>query len=677
MALSSGTSVAGYRIERVLGAGGMGTVYLAHHPSLPRRDALKVLSAELSHDAQFRSRFLREADLAATLDHPNIVTVYDRGETPAGQLWIAMQFVDGTDAGAELADTKMSVPRALHVIAEVAKALDYAHSRKLLHRDVIPANFLLAGPPGTQERVLLADFGIARALDDATGLTATGTVVATASYAAPETLEGQRVDHRADVYSLGCSLFRLLTGRTPYADFSGMSATLMAHLLQPIPRATQHAPWLPPAIDDVLVRALAKTPDQRFQSAGELAAAAAAALSGQPPMSPSPHVAQAQTRTWQTPTPLGPPPQGPTALGPPPHGPMPPPTPFGPPPHGPMRRGRWWVVAGAASVAATAAAVALTTTHTADHPVTPASPTTSAAAPTAVTPKALSGDDTGPVSIILDDPTCSPWRTVAQEWTAHDPLAKWPSGIPDSPINIPASAWTPEQQAAMQSVGKIMRSIAAKSAPLARATPHRVLRELYEQHIAFARAYADSLDNYFPQVDVRLGKAAQNSMNSLISTCNAVVDGAAAARSSLVTPRPAPPLVGPPQNADHPQRFIGNADRTTCGEWASVNDKFDADPSIEEWAKFDGKVPVGGWTPPQRTLSSAVTPLMLSLADDLERTAGRSNNPVIQDFAAFAAQYQRAYVKALPTYGVHDQQLGIVAKVTRHLVGDACGAVGA
>src|SRR5581483_6170090 len=195
MSLPPGTVVAGYRIERVLGAGGMGTVYLAHHPSLHRRDAVKVLSAELSHDAQFRTRFLREAELAATLDHPNIVTVYDRGETAAGQLWIAMQFVDGTDAGAEVADTRMTVRRALHIIIEVAKALDYAHSRKLLHRDVKPANFLLAGPVGPQERVLLADFGIARALDDATNLTATGAVMATAAYAAPEVIEGGWVDH--------------------------------------------------------------------------------------------------------------------------------------------------------------------------------------------------------------------------------------------------------------------------------------------------------------------------------------------------------------------------------------------------------------------------------------------------------------------------------------------------
>src|SRR5262249_43177201 len=174
---------------------------------------------ELSHDAQFRARFLREADVAATLDHPNIVTVYDRGETPDGQLWIAMEFIDGTDASAELDDGRMTAPRAVHVITEVADALDYARSRQLWPRDVNPANFLLAtpdAPDGGGERVWLADFGIARALDDATHLTATGLVLATAAYAAPETVEGLPLDHRADVYSLGCALFRLLTGRTPY-----------------------------------------------------------------------------------------------------------------------------------------------------------------------------------------------------------------------------------------------------------------------------------------------------------------------------------------------------------------------------------------------------------------------------------------------------------------------------
>ena len=316
MPFAAGTVVAGYRIERVLGAGGMGTVYLAQHPSVPRRDAFKVLSGELSHDAQFRARFLREAELAAALDHPNIVTVYDRGETPDGQLWIAMQFVDGTDASAELADAKMTGPRAVHIITEVAKALDYAHSRNLLHRDVKPANFLLAAArraPGAGDAGRFRDRPRPRRRHQ---LTATGSVVATAAYAAPESVLGQRLDHRADVYSLGCSLFRLLTGRTPYAEFTGMSGALMAHVLQPIPRATLFAGWLPPGVDELFVHALAKEPDRRFQSAGALAAAAAAVLGGQAPVLPP--AAAGETRGWNVRAPAADPPTVPTGpTGPP------------------------------------------------------------------------------------------------------------------------------------------------------------------------------------------------------------------------------------------------------------------------------------------------------------------------------------------------------------------------
>ena len=171
--LTAGAMVGGYRIERELGAGGMGSVYLASHPTLPRYDALKVLSRELSRDPDFRTRFIREADVAASLDHPQIVAVYNRGETDDGQLWIAMQFVDGTDADAALREGTMTPARAVHIVTEVAKALDFAHSRNVVHRDVKPANFLLSGPAGPDERVLLGDFGIARALDDV-GLTATG-----------------------------------------------------------------------------------------------------------------------------------------------------------------------------------------------------------------------------------------------------------------------------------------------------------------------------------------------------------------------------------------------------------------------------------------------------------------------------------------------------------------------
>ena len=216
MPLDIGTIIAGYRIEGVLGSGGMGTVYLARHPTLPRSEALKILSGELSGDRQFRERFIREANLAAGLDHPNIVRVYNRGETD-GHLWIAMEYVKGTAAN-DLDPANLTPARIVRIITDVAAALDFAHSQHVLHRDIKPGNFLVAAPGSERERVLLADFGIARALDDATALTATGSMVGTAAYAAPETIEGRPADHRTDIYSLGCALFRLLTSRTPYED---------------------------------------------------------------------------------------------------------------------------------------------------------------------------------------------------------------------------------------------------------------------------------------------------------------------------------------------------------------------------------------------------------------------------------------------------------------------------
>lgn len=279
MPLAVGTVIAGYRIESVLGSGGMGTVYLARHPTLPRSDALKILSSELSVDRQFRVRFTREADLAATLNHPNIVRVYNRGETD-GHLWIAMEYVEGTAAN-DLARVNLTPTRIVRIITDVAAALDYAHSRRVLHRDIKPGNFLVSSPGSDHERVLLADFGIARALDDATTLTATGSMVGTAAYAAPETIEGRPADHRTDIYSLGCALFRLLTSRTPYDDNS-LSAMLAGHLMRPIPHPTELNPALPAEIDDVITRALAKDPDQRYQTAGALAAATAAALTNKP-----------------------------------------------------------------------------------------------------------------------------------------------------------------------------------------------------------------------------------------------------------------------------------------------------------------------------------------------------------------------------------------------------------
>ncbi|MEV6770186.1 serine/threonine-protein kinase [Nocardia sp. NPDC051030] len=283
MNIGPGTVIGGYRIERVLGAGGMGKVFLAKHPSLPRFDALKVLGTEVSNDREYRGRFEREANLAAALDHPNIVAVYNRGEDH-GQLWIAMQYVDGTDASAALTEFPqgMTPERALRITTEVGRGLDHAHRRGLLHRDVKPANFMLSlggGDEGciNEERVLLADFGLAKSTEDTLELTQTGTFLATIAYAAPEQLSGQRLDHHTDIYSLACSFYKLVTARNPYPG--AQPALVMAgHLYEPPPRITAVRPDLPTAVDDVLAVAMAKNPRERFDSCHEFTSALERAL---------------------------------------------------------------------------------------------------------------------------------------------------------------------------------------------------------------------------------------------------------------------------------------------------------------------------------------------------------------------------------------------------------------
>ncbi|MFD4428193.1 serine/threonine-protein kinase [Nocardia sp. NPDC058497] len=283
MSIAEGAEFAGYLIERRLGAGGMGTVYLARHPRLPRHDALKILADDHAADTEFRARFLREAELAAGLAHPNLVAVRDRGETD-GKLWIASQYVAGSDA-AELirrAPAGLDCARAVHIIGEAARGLDAVHRAGLLHRDVKPANLLVAEEPGRPDRVLVTDFGIARRAEDTATLSAEGGLTATLSYVAPEQLAGERVDLRADVYALGCSLFQLLTGTVPFPRQTA-AAVIYAHLHEPPPQPSAVRPGVPAAFDTVIATAMAKDPAQRFASCGELAAAAREAIAG-PPM---------------------------------------------------------------------------------------------------------------------------------------------------------------------------------------------------------------------------------------------------------------------------------------------------------------------------------------------------------------------------------------------------------
>lgn len=281
MALRPGAIVGGYRVIQVLGSGGMGTVYLAQNPILPRRDALKVLSSDLSTDDEFRARFEREANLAGALDHPNIVAVYNRGEED-GRLWIAMQYVDGVNASEETAKgpSVMTPQRALRIVSEVGKGLDYAHRRGLLHRDIKPANFLLSAVDANdEERVLLTDFGVAKSAEDGQDLTATGNFMATVAYASPEQLLGEHLDHRSDIYSLGCSFYRMLTGQNPYPA-TVPAVVMMGHLHEPPPKPSAVRYGLPVALDAVMAKVLAKNPTERYSTCREFTQDAEAALYG-------------------------------------------------------------------------------------------------------------------------------------------------------------------------------------------------------------------------------------------------------------------------------------------------------------------------------------------------------------------------------------------------------------
>ncbi|MFD6351338.1 serine/threonine-protein kinase [Nocardia tengchongensis] len=274
--LSNGDVFAEYVIERQLGRGGMGSVYLAKHPRLPRLTALKLLNREMVFDKEVRARFEREADLVAQLDHHNIVTVYDRG-LEDGQLWISMQYIDGIDAASVNPQT-LPPERAVQIVAEMADALDYAHRNEVLHRDVKPANILLARSTGGKgERVYLTDFGIARLRDDSGHLTQTGTFTATLAYASPEQLTGSALDGRSDQYSLACTLFWLFTGSGPFSA-TNPAAVIQGHLQNPPPPLSSARQGLPPSLDLVIGKAMAKRPEDRFASCSDFAAAARSAL---------------------------------------------------------------------------------------------------------------------------------------------------------------------------------------------------------------------------------------------------------------------------------------------------------------------------------------------------------------------------------------------------------------
>lgn len=308
--LNSGDVFAGFTIERLLGQGGMGSVYLARHPRLGKLTALKLLNRELVADREIRARFDREADLVAQLDHPSIVEIYDRG-VEDGMMWISMQFIDGVDA-ASVDVTQLPPDRAVQIIEGVAAALDYAHAMGVLHRDVKPANIILArAVAGHGERVFLTDFGIARLREDSTHLTQTGMFTATLAYASPEQMTGGHLDHTSDQYSLACALYWLLIGAGPF-DSPHPAELIRGHLQLLPPPVSLRRPGLTPAMDAVLTKGMAKRAIDRFPSCTDFAKAARRALTAPAPtvQIPSPPQQSRTSGPTYRPNPAAPQPPG-------------------------------------------------------------------------------------------------------------------------------------------------------------------------------------------------------------------------------------------------------------------------------------------------------------------------------------------------------------------------------
>jgi serine/threonine protein kinase len=272
--LSAGSVFGGHRIESVVGRGGMGVVYLAVHERLKQRRALKVIAPEYCRDEQFRRRFEREWEVAAAIDHPHVIPIYDAGEDE-GQLYIAMRFVDGIDMRSLIAREERLDPRyAVEIVGQIASALDAAHARGLVHRDIKPANILISGAPG-ETYSYLTDFGLTKGVSSETsGITQTGVFVGTLDYIAPEQLDGV-VTLRSDIYALGCLTYHALSGHVPYPQPTA-PAKMWAHVHAPPPHLAVGSPELA----EVVARALAKNPDDRFASAGDFAEALRAAVAG-------------------------------------------------------------------------------------------------------------------------------------------------------------------------------------------------------------------------------------------------------------------------------------------------------------------------------------------------------------------------------------------------------------
>jgi serine/threonine protein kinase len=273
-----GKTLGQYQIIEVAGKGGMAVVYKAYQPSLNRYVALKVLPDYLAQDEQFVMRFEQEARAAAALRHPNIMVIYDVGQE-GNTHYIAAEYLEGSTLSQAMSQQRgpLPLPRTVNIVNQLASALDFAHARGLVHRDIKPSNAFLSA----DDHVTLMDFGIVKALTGGAQMTRTGTMVGTPEYMSPEQAEGRPIDQRSDIYSLGVMLYQLLTGRVPFTAETP-TAVLLAHVTKAPQPPSQINPGIPPAVEAVVMRSLAKKPEERFSSAGELARALAQAASGAP-----------------------------------------------------------------------------------------------------------------------------------------------------------------------------------------------------------------------------------------------------------------------------------------------------------------------------------------------------------------------------------------------------------
>lgn len=362
----------------------------------------------------------------------------------------------------------------------------------------------------------------------------------------------------------------------------------------------------------------------------------------------------------------GQPAHGQPAPGQPGQGPLPPgyPQRWYPPP-GPPKTGsntKWLIVAALGAVIAVAAAVIVIVLHSGSGGSTQGSSTSASASGIA------SANDTGPVTVITEDPSCAPWTPIINTLTESTQQNGWDK----RDASIPASAWSPEQRTQYQAAGAAMLRAADQAVALAKLTPHRVMRELYEQSIAYWHAYSDSIANYTP-IDDYLARVTTAAADAVGAICNAINYGSAAARGPLIPAAGHPTQPQLPSDPAKPARFLGTGN-SICTDWVSDLSAYSA--ATTEWEKTDANIPASQWSPEQKALNDAVGPIMTTYADKFEQLGRRSANPTLEDFAVLSGQYTRAYVRGISSYVPSDQYLDSASSYSSGVVRAACQAVG-